>query len=477
MSRMWLGPIGAMREVETYPERAVSVERASSSLVALDGRQYIQRAPRGPRMWEMPWRLVTPDVLALLTAAASGALPGPLFLYAGDAARTNLLAADVAAPCMAGTSALGSVAGSVAVRMPSGVESLTGVVQQPSAGAWSAAVPVRSQVAYVLSGWGSAAGALIEWRTVSAGGVPVASGALSAAAVEGGFYGAVELSSGTAAGLQVRLAAGSRTVGGLRLVEGVLPSSGAVLRRNLVPNPSFEEGIDGVASGGGATVSRTGGSMRPERVGSYMLSVAIAGATSPTWARQIVPVSGVDGQWVAFSALVGRSVSVSHARIMARCVDAGGANLGDALSPYLTLPSTNLDRLTVSRQIPVGTVNIQFFLWFYGAASVTPPQDGTALTDGWQATIAPTEAAALAQVEPYFDGSTAPEPHRYVAWAGAPHASSSTERILPDAATWPARAPGRGDPPVVGDDRTETLQLVTTSEILADYTVTIREVG
>ena len=66
MGRTWVGPLGRLREVETYPERAVSVERASSAFVTLGGRQYVQRAPRGPRTWEMPWRLVAPDVMELV---------------------------------------------------------------------------------------------------------------------------------------------------------------------------------------------------------------------------------------------------------------------------------------------------------------------------------------------------------------------------------------------------------------------------
>lgn len=221
MGRTWVGPLGRLREVETYPERAVSVERASSAFVTLGGRQYVQRAPRGPRTWEMPWRLVAPDVMALLAAAASGALPGPLYLYTGDAALTNLLPADVAAPCQAGTTSLGSVAGTVAVGMPSGVETLTGVVQQSVVGAWSSVVPVRASTSYTLSAWASTSGAAVEWRTVTAAGAQVATGTLSAAAVTGAYRGAVSIAAGaTVAGIQVRTSVGTRTVGGLRLTEG-----------------------------------------------------------------------------------------------------------------------------------------------------------------------------------------------------------------------------------------------------------------
>ena len=242
MTAFYLGPLGRLRPLDLVQRGAsAQVSRASSSFVTLGGRRFIQRAPAGPRDWSLSLGARRDaSQVAHVAACATGALPGPLYLYAGDAARTNLFPADVAAPGRAGSTALGSVLGSVAVGMPSGVESLTGVVQQAAQGAWSPVVPVRASTGYVLSGWSSAAGAAVDWRMVSAGGVPVSSGTLSTGAVEGGFYGAVEVSSGTAAGVQVRLAAGSLTVGGLRLVEGVLPTSGTVTRRNLIPNPSFE---------------------------------------------------------------------------------------------------------------------------------------------------------------------------------------------------------------------------------------------
>lgn len=228
---------------------------------------------------------------------------------------------------------------------------------------------------------------------------------------------------------------------------------GSGVARNLIPNPSFEVGVAGVTAGAGATVARFS-TARPERVGDYLLGVSVAGVTAPAWARQIVPVSGVDGQWVAFSALVGRSSGVSHARIIARCHDAGGASLGEIISPYLTLRNQNLDRLTVSRQIPVGTASIQCFVWLYGAASsATPPQDGTILTDAWQAVIASTEADALAQVAEYFDGSTPSTDRTTYTWDSTPHASPSTRTSAPIThITIHRLVAGQPDTPVRGAD-------------------------
>lgn len=219
----YLGPLGRLRTVPN-PAPAVSTARtrAGSELTTLGGLVYAQRAPRSRAAWEIAHTWCAPDSLAHLAACASGALPGPLYLYTRDAALTNLLPADVAAPCQAGTTALGEVAGTVAVGMPSGVETLTGAIQSATgAGAWSRTVPVLPGVDYVLSAWGAGIpGPLIEWRTVSTGGGQVSTGVVIGSAEGGSLYGAVAITAGSAAGVQVRLGAGQRTVGGLRLTEG-----------------------------------------------------------------------------------------------------------------------------------------------------------------------------------------------------------------------------------------------------------------
>lgn len=247
---VFLGPLGGLREVgEVQAGVQVSSSRPSSERVTLDGRRIIQRAPRASRSWALSlgsWR--DPSVAAYMSSCASGVFPGPLYLLTAHAAATNMLPANVAAPGAMGlhgllTSAgLFPAVGTVPVHVAGqGVVPSVGVVQSASAGAWSKTVPVR-QVPLVLSAWASAAGAAIEWRTVNAaGGVAQSGGTVSAAAVAGGFRGEVAITpSATAVGVQVRLAAGSRVVGGVRLVEGVTRGSGPVVATNLATNPSFE---------------------------------------------------------------------------------------------------------------------------------------------------------------------------------------------------------------------------------------------
>ena len=217
-----LGPLGGLREVPLV-QRGVSVQssRSESAFVTLGGRRAIQRSAHAARDWSMSlgqWR--TPADVAYLTACADGSILGPLYLHTQDAALSNLLPSDVAAPCRMGTVALGSVAGTVSVGMSGGAVPMSGVVQQASVGAWSAIVPIR-QVSHTLSAWASAAGAAVEWQTVTAAGVQVATGTVTAAAVTGGFRGSATFTPGaTAVGVQVRIPAGSLVVGCLRLTEG-----------------------------------------------------------------------------------------------------------------------------------------------------------------------------------------------------------------------------------------------------------------
>lgn len=224
MSWALVGPLGALREIPC-PQRDLAVEsvRGGSERTVLGGRRVVQRSARRARSWGLVLSARSaPSVAAYLAACASGAVRGPLYLYTADAAQTNLLLADLAAPGAMGLTAFGPVGATVGVVLP-----LVGLVQSTSAtqpavvGAWSATIPVRPSVALTLSAWASAAGAAVAWRTVNAAGAQVATGTVTAAALSGGFRGSSAFTpASTAVGVQVRLPAGALRVGGLRLTEG-----------------------------------------------------------------------------------------------------------------------------------------------------------------------------------------------------------------------------------------------------------------
>ena len=227
---MRLGPLGGLREIVTFPEVPVAAERASSSWTTLGGRVVTQRAPRRTRSWSLDFERIPPADIAYLSALASGALPGPTYLYTEVAAQTNLLPADVAAPGQMGVSGLlppggvGVARGTVQALMGGALAGLVGVSCDPSLpGEWTATLPLPLG-AYRLSGWATSAGSVLIWRTVNLDGDQVATGTVTAASSSGSFRGEAAVTlSGAAVGLQVRLPANAdpfRRVGAFRLTAG-----------------------------------------------------------------------------------------------------------------------------------------------------------------------------------------------------------------------------------------------------------------
>src|SRR5690606_41062946 len=108
---MRIGPLGGLREIVTFPEVPVAPDRPGSEWRTMSGRRIVQRAPRALRSWSLEFERVPPADLAYLVALASGAVPGPHYLYTEVAARANLLPADIAAPGATGVSGLKGAGG------------------------------------------------------------------------------------------------------------------------------------------------------------------------------------------------------------------------------------------------------------------------------------------------------------------------------------------------------------------------------
>ena len=227
---MRIGPLGGLREIVSFPEVPVAPDRPGSEWRTMSGRRIVQRAPRALRSWSLDFERVPPADVAYLSALASGALPGPLYLYTEVAAQTNLLPADVAAPGAMGVSGLllpdliTPPRGRVQVLMGGALVSLTGVSCDPALpGVWTATLPLPLG-SYRLSGWATSAGSVLTWRTVDASGSQVATGTVTASSSSGSFRGESTVTlSGAAVGLQVRLPADAdpfRRVGAFRLTAG-----------------------------------------------------------------------------------------------------------------------------------------------------------------------------------------------------------------------------------------------------------------
>ena len=184
----------------------------------------------------------------------------------------------------------------------------------------------------------------------------------------------------------------------VKIVDGV------EVARNLVPNPSFELGVDDLASGSGVptisqstTISRTYSGTHNAAV--YIESSSIGGG----WVGQRIE-GLIPGQWLAFTASLRRSSGPTHASYY---INWDGVS-GEFFGSYFAMPNgtmTELPRVLHAVQIPVGTTSGNMWIRFYDSG-VSAPSDGLINMDAWHAAVAPTEAEALQQVETYFDGDT-----------------------------------------------------------------------
>jgi len=261
---MRLGPLGALRDIPSYPEVSVSVERPGNTLTSLGGKRYAQRAPQGKRSWSLSMRYMTPADLAYLTALATGAIPGPLYLYTDAAAQTNLLPADIAAPGLMGASGLslpngsrpprGRIAAYIGTTTLDAANVTLGVSCDPSVdGQWSAPIPVRPTAAgYRISCWSTAAAESLLVSALdrfggrtTAGSVTTASAGMS---IDGlaGFRGETALTMGGGSTVAFSFALPSNAdpafrVGALRLTEGTAAQDGAWLPGHGVPEVVIDD--------------------------------------------------------------------------------------------------------------------------------------------------------------------------------------------------------------------------------------------
>lgn len=273
MGAVMIGPLGGLREIpEVQRGMGVAVERPTSTFQSLGGRRVVQKAPRAPRTWSADlgqWR--TPEQVAWVQALATGAVPGPHYLYTQDAAQTNLLPADIAAPGALGASGLLMPGGvtpprdRVSVLIAGAMVLATGVWGDPSApGDWSQTIPLPPG-SYVLSGYRTTTGQALLWRTVNAAGAAVATGTLTSS---GGARGTSNVTvSGAAVGLQVRLPilTSGAVVGGFRLTAGTSQSADWMPGRGVpevsVSDPAETQqyaGRDGVRSDYTVTLMEVG---------------------------------------------------------------------------------------------------------------------------------------------------------------------------------------------------------------------------
>ena len=181
-----------------------------------------------------------------------------------------------------------------------------------------------------------------------------------------------------------------------------------VLRRNVNPNPSFEDG----KTGWGNNTTYSTASIAPgegANSGAALLHVANAEATGFTYlgAPRIYGLTG--GQYVAVGAKFKRYSEVAYARFRYIFYNSSGGQTG---SPWLTPEAAPLEadysHLTGVAQAPSGTVSVIPYAYIFdGPAGDVAPAEGTGwYVDEWITVAADTKSAAEAAVATYFDGDT-----------------------------------------------------------------------
>lgn len=199
---------------------------------------------------------------------------------------------------------------------------------------------------------------------------------------------------------------------------------GALARTNLVPNPSFENGISGVSKAGAITLTQTAYAPMVAS-GSQALSISIgAGAGIYSYVLQNVPAS--EGDWLAFTAMLRWSGGSRYARQTIQWKTGSGNIKDQGPIEYGVNNSLGGVKKLHSAQAPAGTTSADLIIYFYddAAGAVAPASGSTWSTDSWLAVLGTSKAEAEARAATYFDGDTGGMATR---WTGTPGGSPSEE--------------------------------------------------
>jgi hypothetical protein len=432
----------ALDDVQAGAQR--SATRPAREQTMMSGVRRVQSSRRTAREWQLtlaPWS--RPETVAVLESAAQGML-GEVWLHDEAAARVNMLAADY---CSGLPNAFASRLGSSGNYPP--------MWAIPSGQA--VAVRLRSGTLYRLTGLTDAtAGATVG--TIS---TPATS--ILAPAGTGLREFSLTFTANTSVASTVITVTAADLVTGLRLVPAVRTST--LIATNLGRYPGAE---DATTNGWAASTGTT-------------ITSSTEQAHSGTRSYKVVTTSGAAGRGIEQTTNAtyrpASSGTTTPETVSMWVYGSAGTALVLGLEQY--------NGLTFVRS--AGTVN---FTATGGWQRVSITGTKTVAADylrayvRTQANVAVTFYVddALNEVSstasPYFDGSTAQTSEYVYAWTGTANASTSTRRVQPfaDLGGW---APGQGTPCRVQVlDPGQTLQyLPPEDQALADYSVTLREVG
>ena len=206
--QVYLGPLGDLRLVPSFPELAITPEREINVFKALSGKKILQASPRAHRTWE--WELPYTDATEAewLNELSGLGVVGPYYLYTSAAAVENL------APQQLQVGGSGAVAGRRILTTGD-----SGVTQ-------SRVIPVKPSTAYTLSTITNGTGTLTR-RLINAAGTQLSTAAL-AAGTSGTRVSVNFTTTADTAGITLTPTPG---IGQIRLTEGThtgfMPGDGA----------------------------------------------------------------------------------------------------------------------------------------------------------------------------------------------------------------------------------------------------------
>lgn len=182
---------------------------------------------------------------------------------------------------------------------------------------------------------------------------------------------------------------------------------GQEVARNHAPNPSFEISADTNMYHPSTvfTSGRSGIGATQDDWAAYFNTHT--STTSTVYIQQTVPVER--GGWTAFRVDNVYSLLASGSREGVFALRLGALVGGSwTYSDRDYLPATPFGGpALMSAQLPDGATELRAMIYFSGESASDRPLAGDRWwTDGWQISIADTEADARAQVEEYFDGDT-----------------------------------------------------------------------
>ncbi|WP_157257594.1 hypothetical protein [Oerskovia sp. Root918] len=209
------------------------------------------------------------------------------------------------------------------------------------------------------------------------------------------------------------------------------------MRTNLVRNPSFEVDLTGWGTVAGAQIRATayGTQMWAGlglRSGGSMLQATSDGTNAYLTTQQATGqgFAVAPGQWVGVSALVASDIPApGRVRVDVQCEGTATTYHAEPVNSPSTFYAGR--RVHYAFQVPATAATARVRVQGFSGSTALLAATNRIWADNIIASVAATQAEALAAVTPYFDGDTPDTVDLTYSWSGAAHASTSLATATP----------------------------------------------